>query len=412
MNRVTTLVLVALAAAHVLPGCGSKKSAGGDTIVIWEQMDPPERARFEANLATWRAAHPDVPVEHTYFGVEDLRQKFQTAVGGGSRTPDLIFGPSDQVGPLSQIQLIQPLDQVLPAGFLDRFIPASLDTLDGHVYAAPDQVGNHLMLMYNKALVPEPPRTTAEFIALAKRLTKPASAGQPPQYGFVMNVNEPYWLAPFFAGFGGWVMDPTGAPSLDSPAMAQALAFIRDLKNIHRIMPRESDYEGAETLFKEGRAAMIINGPWAVAGYRSAGIDLGLAPIFELPNGHRAVPMVASKGYSINVHVPEAKLPRVIELLDVLTSPEAQLRDVRQLVFLPSHRDAYRDSTLVADSLLAASRSAFELGRRMPVAPTMRVLWDVMRPEMQSVMNGAKTPEQAARDMQAAAVQQLASMRQ
>lgn len=411
MNRVGVQLVVALALA--LPACTpSKQSARGDRIVIWEQMDPPERARFEANLAAFRATHPGIDIQHTYFGVEQLRTQYQTAVGGGSAIPDLIFGPSDQVGPLSLLKLIRPLDQTMPAGFFDRFIPAALDTLDGHLYAVPDQVGNHLMLIYNRALVKEPPRTAEEFIALAKRLTLAGEGGQPTRYGFVMNVNEPYWLAPFFAGFGGWVMDPAGNPTLDSPAMVQALTFIRDLKNRHGIMPRESDYEGAETLFKEGRAAMIVNGPWAVSGYREAGIDVGLAPIFQLSNGRWAVPMVASKGYSINVHVPEAKLPRVIELLEVLTSPAAQLRSTRELVFLPSHRDAYRDTALTADPLLAASQSAFEHGRRMPVVPAMRVLWDVMRPEMQNVMNGAKTPAVAARDMQAEAVKQLAGMRQ
>ena len=34
-----------------------------------------------------------------------------------------------------------------------------------------------------------------------------------------------------------------------------------------------------------------------------------------------------------------------------------------------------------------------------------------MRPEMQNVMNGVKTPEQAAHDMQLAAVKQIAAMK-
>jgi maltose-binding protein MalE len=42
----------------------------------------------------------------------------------------------------------------------------------------------------------------------------------------------------------------------------------------------------------------------------------------------------------------------------------------------------------------------------------MRVLWDVMRPGMQQVMNGSRTPEQAAKEMQAAALQQIAGMKQ
>ena len=44
-------------------------------------------------------------------------------------------------------------------------------------------------------------------------------------------------------------------------------------------MPRESSYQNAHTLFQEGKAAMIINGPWSWADYRKSGIDLGIAPL-------------------------------------------------------------------------------------------------------------------------------------
>jgi len=193
--------------------------------------------------------------------------------------------------------------------------------------------------------------------------------------------------------------------------MAQALQFLKDLKDEHRVMPRESDYQVAETLFKEGQAAMIVNGPWSWSGYRKAGIDLGIAPIFRMPNGEWARPMAASKGYSLNVNVPAAKRERVIDLLTFLTSTEAQSRMAVELGILPSSREAYADSAIANDPTLQASREAFELGRRMPVVPEMRVLWDVMRPGMQNVMNGVKTPADAARDMQAAATQQIAGMK-
>lgn len=406
-------VVAALLSLVLVAGCGgggAKKSE--NRLVIWEQMDPEERARFEANLEAFKATHPGVEIEHLPFETEQLRTQFQTAVAGGSTTPDLVFGPSDQVGPLSLLKTILPLDEALPAGFFDRFIPAALDTLDGHLWAAPDQVGNHLVLVYNRKLVPEAPTDAAGFLAAAKRLTAAGSGGQPGTYGFAMNLTEPYWLVPFLAGFGGWVMDAEHRPTLDSPAMVQALAYLRDLKTTQNVMPKESDYMGAETLFKEGRAAMIVNGPWSWSGYRKAGIELGVAPIFRLPNGEWAKPMVASKGYSINANVPKDKLPLVIELLTFLTSPEAQLRQATELGILPSHRDAYADASITGDASLQASQAAFEKGRRMPVVPEMRVIWDVMRPELQNVMNGAKTPEQAAKDMQANALQQIAAMRQ
>lgn len=409
--RIALLVL-ALLTLLALSSCGGGRAASDpNRIVIWEQMDPEERARFEANLAAFEAAHPGITIEHVPYDTEQLRNQFQTAASAGIG-PDVIFGPSDQVGPLSLLKLIKPLDETMPAGFFDRFVPASLDTLDGHLWAAPDQIGNHLVLVYNKALVPVPPATAEEFVAIAKRNTKAASGGTPARYGFAMNATEPYWLVPFLTGYDGWVMDAQRAPTLDSPAMVKALAFLRGLAAEHQVMPRESDYQIAETLFKEGQAAMIVNGPWSWSGYRKAGIDLGVAPLFSVPGGGPSRPMVASKGYSINVHVPAEKLPNVIELVTFLTSPEAQRRSMTELGILPSHQEVWSDPALQADPVLAASQRAVELGRRMPVVPEMRVLWDVMRPGLQSVMNGATPPEQAAREMQASAVAQIAGMRQ
>jgi maltose-binding protein MalE len=400
-GRLALCALFALTLHSCAPRSGDREDLR--TIVIWEQMDPEERNRFVANLEAFQQAHPDIEIQHTPYETEQLRTQFQTAAAAGGG-PDLVFGPSDQVGPLSIINTILPLDEAMPAGFFDRYVPSSLDTLNGHIYAAPDQVGNHLVLCYDRKVVPRPPETAAEFVALARRLTREG------RYGFAMNVTEPYWLVPFLGGYGGWVMDAQANPTLDTPAMVQALTFLKSLRD-QEVMPRECDYQIAETLFKEEKAAMIVNGPWSWWGYRKAGVDLGIAPIFRMPNGRWAQPMIASKGYSINRNVPQEKLPLVIELVTFLTSPEAELHSARELGILPSHRDAYGDSALVQDPYLAASLEAIEKGRRMPVVPEMRVIWDAMRPEMQSVMNGAKTPERAARDMQRNAVTQIAAMK-
>ncbi len=406
-RALTACLLLAVGVA----GCAPKKTAGSGTrLVLWTQMDPEERARFVQNLEAFKASHPGADIQFVPYDTENLHTQFQSAAAAGGG-PQIIFGPSDQVGPLSLTKLIKPLDTTLPAGFFDRFVPQALDTLDGHLYAAPDQIGNHLMLCYNRRLVPEPPRTTAEFLALARKLTRPGAGGQGGSYGFAMNLTEPYWLAPFLAGFGGWVMDAERRPTLDTPAMVQALSFLKDLKLNQGIMPMESDYQITETLFKEGKAAMIVNGPWSWSGYRKAGIDLGVAPIFRLPNGRWAAPMTASKGYSINANIKDAELPLAIELITYLTSPEAELRSALELGILPSRKEAYSDSTLAHDPILQASRQAYDLGRRMPIAPEMRVLWDVMRTGMQEVMNGSKPPARAARDMQAAALQQISGMR-
>jgi maltose-binding protein MalE len=399
------LAALLLLAAGCAPAKKSGTSAGKPTkLVVWSQMDPQERGRFERNITAYQAAHPGVIIQNVPYDTENLRQQFQTAAAGGGG-PQLIFGPSDQVGPLSLLQLIKPLDTTMPPGFFARFVPQALDTLNGHVWQAPDQVGNHLMLVYNRKLVPQPPHTSAEFVAIARKLTHEG------QYGFAMETTEPYWLAPFLAGFGGWVMDAQHRPTLDTPAMVQALAYLADLKNTQKVMPRESNYQNAHTLFQEGKAAMIINGPWSWADYRKAGIDIGVEPLWTLPGGGRATPMTASKGFSINAGCPQDQLPAVIDFITFCTSAPAELLDADTLGTLPSNAEAWKAPKIQGDPILVASQRGIQLGRRMPVVPEMRVIWDVMRPGMQAVMNGSKTPAVAAKEMQAAAEQQIAGMK-
>jgi len=410
-SRGSFVRLALLLLAIPLAGCAPRTAGeAGKSLVMWIQMDPEERSRLVENLAVFTERHPGVDVQFVPYDTENLHTQYQSAAAAGGGPP-IIFGPSDQVGPLSLTRLIKPLDETMPPGFFDRFVPQALDTLDGHLWAAPDQVGNHLVLCVNRALVPTAPATTAEFLAAAKRHTRPGRGNEPGTYGFAMNLTEPYWLLPFFAGFGGWVMDEQRRPTLDTPAMAKSLSFLKGLRDREGIMPRESDYQITETLFKEGKVAMIVNGPWSWSGYRKAGIDLVVAPIFRLPDGQWARPMTASKGYSINANISDADLPLAIELITYLTSPEAELRSALELGILPSHREAYADSTLAHDPIMQASRRAYELGRRMPVVPEMRVIWDVMRTGMQEAMTGGKSPEQAARDMQTAAEHQIAGMR-
>ncbi len=408
------LALVAVAwvllVATMMGGCARKQDS---TISLWEQMDPEEQKLLDARLAEFMKTHPGVQVERIHFETDQLRTQFQTAglAGGG---PCLVFGPSDQIGPLSIMKLIRPLEDLMGAEFFSEFMEGSLDTLNGEIYAVPDQVGNHLALVYNKAFVKSPPATMSELIKVAGKNTVDENRdGITDRYGLVFNTTEPFWLVPFLGGFGGWVMDSQYRPTLESEAMVKALTLVRDLRTRYAVMPKECDYQQAETLFKEGKAAMIINGPWSWGGYINAGIDVGVTPIPKIDEtGLWPTPMVSSKGYSVNVHCPESKLPVVKELLDFLTSTENQLESADRLKMIPARKAAAENVASAGDPFLENSLAQLRRGRRMPVVPEMRAIWDSMRPAFQNVLNGEIEPLEAAGEMQRAAVDNISKMKE
>ena len=412
-------MLLALALL-ALPGCGGGAgdgSGGGDApagpveVELWEMMDPRERELLTEHVAAFEAANPDIKVVTTHFGVEDLRTQFLTAALGGGG-PDVVYGPSDNIGPFSIARTLRSVEDVFGADFLQQFHPLTHDKLNGQHWIVPEQFGNHLVFLYNKALVAEPPTTTDEMIALAKQHTVDEDGdGKPERYGMVFETKEPFWLVPWLGGYGGWVMDDGFNPTLDSPAMASALAFLRDLKTVHGVVPRDCDYQLADTLFKEGRAAMHINGPWSWKEYTDAGIDLGLCPIPEIPGAGWPSPMVSYRGYAVTKACPDAEVAAARRLVEYLTGPDVQRAYAETMGSLPSLIALQEAADVQEDPVLRDSMAQVRKGNRMPVVPEMRAIWDSMRPQLQNVMNGEATPEDAARFMQEDATRKIAEMK-
>ena len=370
-----------------------------------------ERLVLEEQMARYVRLHPDTRLEAIYKETEELRSGFIVAAIAG-QGPDLVYGPSDQIGPFQVMDIIAPLEPYLDSAYMSSFTPKALTWYKGHMLQLADKLGNHLTLVYNRKLLAAPPETDEELIAVGARLTLDADGdGKPDQYGLVWNYTEPFFFIPFMSGFGGWVMDDQGRPTLDSRGTIDGLKFIQKLRDVYKIIPSESDYNIADALFKDGKAAMIINGDWSWSGYRMAGIDIGIAPLPKIVStGLFCAPMVSPKGYSLNINVRAEKRPLVIDFLKYLMEPAQQLETARALNTMPTRTALYADEFVMNDDILANSRRQIDRGRAMPVVPELRAIWDAMRPSYQAVLGGAKSPEEAARDMQRLALRKIAEM--
>lgn len=393
----------------LLASCAMKPDP--NRIVIWHQMRVDERLILEDQMRQFRERHPTIRVEAIYKETEELRSNFIIAAIA-KQGPDLVYGPSDQVGPFAVMDIILPLENLFDRDWLDSFNPKALTWYNHHLYQVADKLGNHLTLVYNKKLVSKPPETDEELIALGKKLTVDLNGdGKIDRYGLVWNYTEPFFFIPFLSGFGGWVMDEQGNPTLNSEGMIEALQFIKDLRDKHRIIPAEADYNVADALFKDGKAAMIINGDWSWSGYRNAGIDIGIAPLPKISRtGLWCSPMVSPKGYSINANVPPEKLPLVLEFLTFMMEPDIQLQTAKALGTMPTRKALYGDPFIQSDPILVNSQKQIDRGKPMPIVPELRAIWDAMRPGYQAVLGGAKNAEVAAQEMQQLALQKIAEM--
>ncbi len=406
----SSLALFLLVVASLLFASCSRKD-DPDRIVIWHQMRVDERLILEEQMKRYMALHPGIRVEAIYKETEELRSGFIVAAIAG-QGPDLVYGPSDQIGPFQVMDIITPLEPYLDSAYQASFNPKALTWYKGHLLQVADKLGNHLTLVYNKKLLSVPPTTDLELIDIGRRLTVDRDGdGKTDQYGLVWNYTEPFFFVPFMSGFGGWVMDENGVPTLNSPGTINGLKFIQKLRDVYKIIPSESDYNIADALFKDGNAAMIINGDWSWSSYRKAGIDIGISPLPKIVStGLFCAPMVSPKGYSMNVNVPESKRARVIDLVKFLMDPAQQLETAKALNTMPTRTILYSNEFVLNDEILRNSQKQIDQGRAMPVVPELRAIWDAMRPSYQAVLGGAKSPEDAARDMQLLALRKIAEM--
>jgi arabinogalactan oligomer/maltooligosaccharide transport system substrate-binding protein len=377
------------------------------TISFWEQEGEEVDVFLDQLIAEFEAANPNIKVERTHYDNEALRDQFQTAALAEA-APEVVRVPNDFAGPFSKLDIIAPVDQLFDQAFLSQFFEGALQPalVGGVLWGVPDNYGNHLMLLYNKSLIPEAPKTFEELIQKAKELTK----GE--VQGFAYNLNEPFWGAGFYGAFGGWPLDENDKPQFNNEAFINYLKFVKQLKD-DGVVPQECDYNCADTLFKEGKAAMIINGDWSLGGYAEAlGDKLGVAPVPPI-NGKPYTEMTAGKYFMVykGVLKDPAKKEAVVKFITFMTSADVQKRWLDQFKRLPSNKEIAKDPSITSDPILAGSMAALANGRGMPAAPEMRCAWDAWRPNLEGVMAGTITPEDAAKSAQQAADECVATLK-
>ena len=126
---------------------------------------------------------------------------------------------------------------------------------------------------------------------------------------------------------------PASIPCLRSTLRSdRRLRFYASLQDKYHVVPANCDYELADSLFKTGRAAMIINGDWSWSDYlNDPDIDAAVAPLpIVSATGQPMRPMVAPKGYSLNVNTHGATADAALEFVRHMTSDEVQRRIVER----------------------------------------------------------------------------------
>lgn len=415
MTRIVALIgaLLLVGSFTTLVTKAQETALKGD-LVLWHQMDPSEEELLTKLIEAFKVQYPEVTVEAVHYKVEDLRTNFQTAALA-SQGPTLVYGPADNVGVFATLKggLIKPLDELLPAEFKASFLQGALDNFiyQGKIFGLPDRIGNHLMLIVNKELVQEGVASFETLFSSLDKYSKNLEDKDPANdlWPLAFNAKEPFWFIGFYGAFGGKVFSDANEPTLQNDAMVKALTFYKSLYD-KKIIAKDLDYDSADTLFKEGKASMIINGDWSLANYQKT-MKITTMPIPKVPGGEYPMPYTSSKGYSLNVHADENSIKLALTFLQFVLSQDNQKTWASTLNVLPANKLVFEAMKAGADEVVKGSMDQLAYGTPMPTIPEMRAVWDAIRPNLEGVLNGSKTPEAAAAAMQKEASEKIKTMK-
>lgn len=331
-------------------------------VIIWHSNDTLASGLRKA-LNKFEAKNPTIKV--TLVKQNDVAQKLTLVGGAASDAPDILIGANDFIGKFVIMDLIQPITDTVNISALKDLEPMTVkaESLKGKVYGVP-LTYETMALMYNKKLLKTAPKTTNELLKIAKNGIK----GD--KWGFLYDVQAPYAQMAWIYGNNGYVLTPDAKPALNNPNTIQGLELVRKFMQYG---PRNYDYTTADGLFKEGKVAVIMNGPWAINDYKaSKKIDLGveLLPIIS-KTGKRAQPYLGVIG-AIQVKASQNKNAAAKVLAFLATT------EVGQAVAATGSLTANKKVDLSKDPIAKKLSEQAKYCVPMPTAPEISAVWNPM----------------------------------
>ncbi len=284
-----------LAGALVLTGCGSDSGSGSSEaatargpITIWYSNNAQEIAWGEQVVAAWNKEHPDEKVTAQQIPAGKSSEEVIGAAITAGTTPCLIYNTAPAAVPGFQKAggLVNLSSFADGASYIEERTGDAAQQYkspDGAYYQMPWK-SNPVMIFYNKKVFKDagvdtekPPLATYdEFLTTAKKVVDSKAAQYAiypaPSSEFFQSWFDFYPL--FAAATGGKQLVADGKSQFAGP---EGMAVADFWKQIYQEkLAGNETYTGDS--FADGKSAMAIVGPWAIAAYKDK-VDWGVVPV-------------------------------------------------------------------------------------------------------------------------------------
>lgn len=399
MKKALSLLTVSALSIGMLSACGPKDSGKKEEskakkdydLLVWE--DDKKGVGLEPAVKSFEEKYK-VKVKVVEMQMTDQVKKLRLD-GPAGTGPDVVTLPHDQIGNAVTEGLLSEVkaDDAVKSKFTNSSIEAQ--TYNGKLYGLPKAIETPVFI-YNKKLMPKAPETMDELFNFSKEFTKDD------KYGFLALGDNFYFANAFMAGMGGYVFgEKDGKPNasdvgLNTSGAVQGAEYLQKWYK-EKLFPKgiigESGGPAADGLFNEGKAASIMNGPWAFQAMEKNGIDYGVAPMPKLPNGQPMKTFVGVKGWHVTSFSKQNDL--ATKFTEWVTNEENAKIRFEKTKEIPPVKSVMEDPIIKDNEAAKAVATQSENGIPMPNIPEMQEVWKPAGDALQLVVTDKEAPKAA-----------------
>ncbi|MBE5984339.1 MAG: extracellular solute-binding protein [Paenibacillaceae bacterium] len=411
MKKMALVLCIAMTAA-MFTGCskntdsvattkGNKEAL--NTIRIWHDGDKAMIQLMEDHL---NEALNDDGITVKFEQKSGLTDQIKLYGSDEVNGPDLYMYAHDSLGMFVEMGALAPITDVIDKTVYADMLPMTLKAgnYKDTQYLMPVYFET-LLFIYNKDLWEgEVPSTTEELYSYMKYHTD-ATAGT---YALVNQHSTAYNVAPLINGFGGFIINEQAKPGLNDEKTMEAIEYNKKFAKLEA----DGDYNTVNALFKDGKAAAIIGGPWLISGVKEAKINYGIISLcdFKLPNGNALVPYSGVQGIGVMKHAAETKKDALEKVLKEIADPQLGIDLAENSRCAPANQKAYENPTVSKDEMIAAMRKTADIAQPMPNIPQMSVMWGPTESLLAAVNKSGKDLNNVADEYQKQAETAIADM--
>jgi raffinose/stachyose/melibiose transport system substrate-binding protein len=432
-RRPARAVALALAMALAVTACSDSGGVGGQKDASQQTSGPvtlqywtwfPAQDTVNKVISAYEQANPGVTISLHEYSNTDYQKQLPLALNGG-QSVDIagvqIAAMTNSVN--ANLRPVSQWESQLPPGWRDQLESKPLQQTqsiakDKTLYSIPMGSIGSAFMYYNAAMLAKlgmtPPATAAELVAAAAKV-KSAMPGVTP----VVFGGEPYWQDEMLftivgqtnPGLSDQIQNKDG--KWNDPAVVKGLADYKSLFTSGAVdssvlslkAPRPTD------LFTGGQAAFYVDGSWEdsllSSAYRTAN-KIGLTDV-----GAMTLPITdtggkpASRGYAeggLAIPKSSSHVEAAAKFIAYMTMGDGVSLWAPDLVLAPAKKGFQPGADVLTSP---AARSGYQAVQTALNAPgsdrngQQDFSNQVEGNDILDVLNGSKTPQQAADDMQA-----------